>query len=89
MYSMAGAVMCLAGMLLVKRIVPLKYIWLSSILGAILHNTGQIIVAVLVMRSFAVVSVYPFLLTAGGIAGAFTGLCVQFLIKRGGLEKKD
>ena len=89
MYSMAGAVMCLVGMLLVKRIVPLKYIWLSSILGAILHNTGQIIVAVLFMRSFAVVSVYPFLLTAGCIAGAFTGLCAQFLIKRGSLEKTD
>lgn len=89
MYSIAGAVMCLVGMLLVKRIVPLKYIWLSSILGAILHNTGQIIVAVLVMRSFAVISVYPFLLTAGCIAGAFTGLCAQFLIKRGSLEKTD
>jgi heptaprenyl diphosphate synthase len=89
MYSLAGAVMCLVGMLLVKRIVPLKYIWLSSILGAILHNTGQIIVAVLVMRSFAVISVYPFLLTAGCIAGAFTGLCAQFLIKRGSLEKTD
>ena len=89
MYSMAGAVMCLVGMLLVKRIIPLKYIWLSSILGAILHNTGQIIVAVIVMRSFAVISVYPFLLTAGCIAGAFTGLCAQFLIKRGSLEKTD
>lgn len=50
MYSMAGAVMCLAGMLLIKRIVPMNFIWLSSILGAILHNTGQMIVAVLVMR---------------------------------------
>lgn len=89
MYSMAGALMCLAGMLLVKKIVPLNYIWLSSILGAILHNTGQMIVAVLVMRSFAVLSVYPFLLAAGCIAGAFTGLCAQFLIKRGSLEKTD
>ena len=53
MYSMAGAVTCLAGMLLIKRIVPMNFIWLSSILGAILHNTGQMIVAVLVMRSFA------------------------------------
>lgn len=86
MYSMAGALLCLAGMLLIKRMIPLKYIWLSSILGAILHNTGQIIVAVIIMRSFAVISIYPFLLTAGCIAGAFTGLCAQFLIKRGSLE---
>lgn len=86
MYSMAGALLCLAGMLLIKRMIPLKYIWLSSILGAILHNTGQIIVAVIIMRSFAVISIYPFLLTAGCIAGAFTGLCAQFLIKRGSFE---
>ena len=86
MYSMAGALLCLAGMLLIKHMIPLKYIWLSSILGAILHNTGQIIVAVIIMRSFAVISIYPFLLTAGCIAGAFTGLCAQFLIKRGSLE---
>lgn len=89
MYSMAGALLCLAGMLLIKKIVPLNCIWLSSILGAILHNTGQMIVAVIVMGSFAVISVYPFLLIAGCIAGAFTGLCAQFLIKRGSLEKSE
>ena len=89
MYSMAGAVLCLAGMLIIKHIVPINYIWLSSILGAILHNTGQMIVAVIVMRSFAVMSVYPFLLISGCVAGAFTGLCAQLLIKRGSLEKTD
>lgn len=89
MYSMAGAALCLAGMLIIKYIVPINYIWLSSILGAILHNTGQMIVAVIIMRSFAVISVYPFLLISGCIAGAFTGLCAQLLIKRGSLEKTD
>lgn len=89
MYSITGALFCLAGMLLVKKIVPMKYIWLSSIIGALLHNTGQMIVAVSVMRSFAVLSVYPFLIITGCIAGAFTGLCAQFLISRKHLEKDD
>ena len=89
MYSMAGAVFCLTGMLLVKRIVPLKFIWLSSIIGAILHNTGQIIVAIIVMRSLAVISVYPFLIITGCIAGAFTGLCAHFLISRKLPEKEN
>ncbi|MBQ6251294.1 Gx transporter family protein [Ruminococcus sp.] len=87
MYSLVGAICCLTGMLIVKRIVPLKYIWLSSIIGAILHNTGQMIVAVMVMRSFAVLSIYPFLIITGCIAGAFTGLCAQFLISRKLIEK--
>ena len=82
MYSSAGAALCLIGMLLVKKVIPYKYIWLSSIVGAVLHNTGQIIVAVLIVGSFAVVSYYPILIISGCIAGAFTGICAQLLVKR-------
>ncbi len=81
-YSLSGALMCLAGMLLLKRIIPQKYIWLCSIFGAVFHNTGQIIAAVIMMRSFAVVAYYPILIVSGCIAGAFTGLCASFVLKR-------
>lgn len=81
-YSMTGALVCLCGMLLVKKVIPEKYIWLCSIIGALLHNTGQTAAAVLMMRSFAVLSVYPFLIITGCIAGAFTGLCAQFIVNR-------
>ena len=89
MYSGAGAALCLIGMLLVKKVIPYKYIWLSSIVGAVLHNTGQIIVAVLVVGSFAVVSYYPILIISGCIAGAFTGICAQLLVKRELPEKEN
>lgn len=82
MYSGAGAFLCIAGMLLIKKVIPYKYIWLSSVVGAILHNTGQMIVAVLVVGSFTVVSYYPILIISGCIAGAFTGICAQLLVKR-------
>ncbi len=82
MYSGAGAILCLAGMLLFKKVIPYRYIWLSSVVGAILHNTGQVIVAILVIGSFAVVSYYPILIISGCIAGAFTGICAQLLLKR-------
>lgn len=81
-YSMAGAMLCLAGMLLVRKIVPKNFIWVSSVLGAILHNTGQMAAAVLMTRTLTVLSYYPFLIAAGCIAGAFTGLCAQLLLKR-------
>lgn len=81
-YSMAGAVLCLAGMLALRKVITVEYIWLSSIFGAVLHNTGQMAAAVAVMRSFAVVSYYPFLLVTGCIAGAFTGICAQLILKR-------
>ena len=82
LYSLAGALLCLAGMLLVRKIIPIKYLWLCSIIGAMLHNTGQIAVAMAVMRSPAVLPFYPILLTAGCIAGLFTGICAQLILKR-------
>ena len=81
-YSLAGAVLCLVGILGVKKIISQRYIWLSSIIGAILHNTGQIVAAILIMRSFAVAVYYPMLIIAGCIAGMFTGICAQLIVSR-------
>lgn len=84
-YSFSGAVLCLLGMLLLRRIIPINYIWLCSIIGAILHNVGQISAAVFVTRTTAVLSYMPILVVSGCIAGLFTGLCAQIIVKR---EKK-
>ena len=80
LYSAAGAVCCLLGMLALRRILPEKQIWLCSVIGAMLHNTGQIAAAVVIMRSFGVIAYLPMLLVTGSLAGAFTGLCAQVLI---------
>ena len=81
-YSAAGSVYCLCGMLIIRRIVPQKYIWLTSVLGAILHNTGQIAASMLIMRTFSVIAYYPILLVSGIIAGFFTGMCAQMILNR-------
>lgn len=81
-YSLAGALVCLAGMLLLRKLITPDYLWLCSVIGAVLHNTGQIAVAVMMMRSFAVLSYYPLLIISGCIAGLFTGICAQFVLKR-------
>ncbi len=82
MYSLAGAMLCLGGMLIMRRVIPENYLWLCSIIGAILHNTGQMAVAVMVTRTVAVAANYPFLIISGCIAGTFTGLCAQYVLKR-------
>lgn len=81
-YSAAGAAFCLCGMLLLRKVVPKRYIWLSSILGAMLHNTGQILVATIIMKTTSVLVYYPILLITGSIAGFFTGMCAQFILRR-------
>lgn len=81
-YSFSGALLCLMGMLLLCHIIDEKYIWICSVIGAVLHNIGQITAAVVMMGTAAVLSYLPFLLVSGCIAGAFTGMCAQILIGR-------
>ena len=81
MYSMAGGMLCLLGMLLLKRILPEEYIWICSVLGAILHNVGQIAVACLI-GGWGMLMYLPFLLVSGCLAGAFTGICAQLVTRR-------
>lgn len=81
LYSLAGSVLCLAGMLLLKRIIEETHIWIGSVFGAVLHNIGQITVAVLLLGTGVLVYL-PFLLVSGCLAGAFTGICAQLVLKR-------
>jgi heptaprenyl diphosphate synthase len=89
LYSISGGLLCYLGMLFLKNIIPQNYMWLSSIVGAILHNTGQILVAIVVIGSLSVVSYYPILLLSGCIAGFFTGISAQCLVNKGILKNED
>ena len=80
-YSLSGGLLCLAGMLLLKRVLSEKYIWVCSVLGAVLHNIGQTAAACLI-AGWGMVLYLPFLLVSGCIAGAFTGGCAQMIIYR-------
>lgn len=80
-YSLAGSILCLTGMLGLRKIIDMGHIWISSIFGAILHNFGQISIAVLVMGK-GILVYFPFLLVSGCFAGAFTGICAQLIIRR-------
>lgn len=86
-YSAAGAFMCLAGMILMKKIIPAEKLWLASVVGAILHNFGQIVTAVIIMKTFSVILYFPILVVTGCIAGAFTGISAQEVLKR--IKNKD
>ncbi|HIR12916.1 MAG TPA: Gx transporter family protein [Candidatus Choladousia intestinavium] len=81
LYSMTGGLLCLVGMTALKRRLPGKYIWVCSVFGAIFHNVGQIAVVCLVAGR-GMLLYFPFLLVSGCLAGAFTGLCAQFVIRR-------
>ncbi len=82
LFSAAGAALCLAGMIPLARFFPRLPVWLCSIIGAVLHNIGQLAAASVYLGSVSVFLYFPVLLVSGVIAGAFTGLCAWFVIKR-------
>lgn len=85
MYSLAGGLLCLTGMVLFKKIIPMKHLWFCSVIGAILHNIGQVAVAC-VVAGRGMLLYFPVLLVSGCLAGAFTGGCAQLIIHKKELQ---
>ena len=81
-YSLAGGIFCYAAMLLLRKILTEKQIWVASAVGAIFHNIGQTLTAMALFRTAAVAVYFPVLVASGVVTGVFTGLCAQFLSAR-------
>ncbi len=80
-YSLAGAALSMAVMLIMKRTK-----WLDipgvSMLGGIFHNVGQLIVAYFFVQNGAIGWYFPVLLLAGAVSGYAMGFISELLIRR-------
>ena len=80
-FSVAGAVLSLLSMILLK-----KLDWFScitvSIVGGIFHNIGQIIAACLWTETAQIAFYLPVLLISGMVAGTLIGFIGGILVKR-------
>lgn len=81
-YSAAGGLLSLAGMCLLRPLLRTRQLWAASVLGAMLHNLGQLAVAVLITRTPGLLAYLPVLLLCGMLTGLFTGLAAQALTAR-------
>lgn len=79
LFSLAGGLLSWAVMALVLKAFPEKLLWVVSVLGAIGHNAGQLLAAILVTRTASLVWYAPALLCAAILTGAFTGFCAMYL----------
>lgn len=80
-YSLAGAVLSLLVMALMKKADFFSTVGVS-ILGGVFHNLGQILVAVVLLNS-TLIGYYMIILTiTGTLAGVFVGLAGSILLKR-------
>ncbi len=80
MYSAAGAVLSLAGMILLKRIDRLSCVAVS-VIGGVLHNLGQILMAWLLMGP-NVIYYLPVLILSGTVAGVAIGVVSALMVRR-------
>ena len=87
LYSLGGGLLSYAVCALVYRFFPEKQMWALSIISAVLHNAGQILVAMLITSTAQIYMYFPVLAISGIITGTFTGLSSQFLYLR--LKKTD
>ena len=75
LYSLAGGLLSLAVMVILKKRGSF------SVFGVI-HNVGQLIVAMLVVETFSVAYYVPVLLIAGVITGFIIGVVANEMLKR-------
>lgn len=81
MYSLAGGVLSLLVMIILRRLDFLSPVGVS-VAGGVTHNVGQIIMAALLLETAELGYYLVVLAVTGTVAGIFIGLCGALLIKR-------
>jgi len=79
-FSLSGAIISLVVMYLVKKYTKLSIVGVS-IVGAIFHSIGQIIIAIIFLNNINIIYYLPILLISSVITGIIVGLCADKIIK--------
>ncbi|MBR3150266.1 MAG: Gx transporter family protein [Eubacterium sp.] len=80
-YSYAGGILSFLVMIAAMKSEKLSPVGVS-VLGAAVHNVGQIIVAAVVMNSSQIVYYLPVLLISGAVSGVLVGIVSGIVIAR-------
>ena len=80
-YSVAGGLLSLAAMALLRKLDFLSLVGVS-VAGGVLHNVGQILMAMLLLGTAELGYYLIILAVTGTVSGVFVGLCGSFAVKR-------
>jgi len=80
-YSVAGATLSITSMAILKRFNCFSAVGIS-VVGAVLHNLGQILMAILLLGTTAIGFYFPVLIVTGTVAGILVGVSASILQKR-------
>ncbi len=79
-FSLAGAALSLLSMIILQKVNPLSEVGVS-IVGAVCHNLGQIVVAAALL-STSLIYYLGVLIISGVVSGILIGLLTSYLVKR-------
>lgn len=80
-YSMAGAILSMAVMTLLKR-TGIFSVAGVSMAGGVAHNLGQILIAAFLVSNLSIFVYFPVLIFSGIISGAVIGVIATLILER-------
>ena len=81
LYSLAGAVLSLAVMTILRRMDVFSMVGVS-VAGGVSHNVGQILVAMWMLETPTLLYYLPILALSGVLGGIFVGFAASILLRR-------
>lgn len=78
--GLAGGFVSLTAMVLLSRVKGMHTVTVS-ILGAVMHHVGQILMALIVVNTPGLMAALPFLMLLDIVFGAVTGVCANRVMK--------
>lgn len=81
LYSLAGALLSLVTMALLKKS-DLFSVTGVSIAGGVMHNLGQILVAAVIVGNIRIFVYFPVLIISGVVSGAVIGIVAYLILQR-------
>jgi heptaprenyl diphosphate synthase len=93
LYSISGGLLSLIVMAILLKVLPKSFSLVAiSILGAIAHNLGQLMMAALVIENANILYYLPFLMILAIPTGLFVGIVTRYLLpylKRSGFQFQE
>ena len=84
LYSASGGALAILVTIGLRKILKENQLWAAGCLGSIAHSVGQMIAAIAITRTAGLLVYLPVMIVISIFTGLFTGLCAQYLVKRGG-----
>ncbi|MBQ3552524.1 MAG: Gx transporter family protein [Clostridia bacterium] len=80
LYALSGGLLSMMAMIVICRVKGISEVGIS-VTGAVMHNVGQMLIAILVGGTVGMAAYFPLLFVAAIIMGVATGFIAKILLK--------